>query len=195
MSDNYNGLMDDSPNRQSPTNRASTPSRTNARSSNSNSNHMNHQSSNHNGSNHQNNGSGSPHSPLSNDSMLSGSSNYDSMNCDNLRNNLILGSSALDSALLNGSGNGINDIMLSGLGSDSSSKLISSGSASLPTSNLNQTSPSHHLSITQTPTSIPEIVFSGEIDGSPMSWVWEENFIWSLRAFIEMRKILKAHLL
>lgn len=124
---------------------------------------MNHQSTN-NGSNHQtSNGSGSPHSPLSNDSMLTGGSNYDNMNCENLRNNLIMGSSGLDGALLNGmgSGNGINDIMLSGLGSDSSSKLISSGSASLPSSHMIQTSPSHHLN-TQTTTSIPEIVFSGE---------------------------------
>lgn len=169
MSDNYNGMMDESPNRQSPTNqRSSTPSRTNARSSN-NTNHMNHQSTN-NGSSHQtSNGSGSPHSPLSNDSMLTGGSNYDNMNCDNLRNSF--GSSGLDGALLNGmgSGNGINDIMLSGLGSDSSSKLISSGSASLPSSHMIQTSPSHHLN-TQTTTSIPEIVFSGEI------FLWKKYF-------------------
>lgn len=162
MNDNYNGMMDDSPNRQSPTN--SSPSRTNAHNG-SNSNHMNHQTSN-NGSNHQqsNNGAGSPHSPLSNDSMLGGSGNYDNMNCDNLRSNLIMGSSALDGALLNGvgSGNGINDIMLGGgLGSDSSSKLITSSSAVLQTSlMMSQTSPSHHLN-TQTTTSIPEIVFSG----------------------------------
>lgn len=156
MSDNYNGMMDDSPNRQSsPTNR-STTSRTNARSSNH-SNHMNHQTNNN--SNHQtNNGTGSPHSPLNNDSMLTGN-NYDS-----LRNSM-MGSSALDGALLNGvgSGNGINDIMLGGgLGSDSSSKLITSSSSALQTSlMMSQTSPSHHLN-TQTTTSIPEIIFSGE---------------------------------
>lgn len=163
MNDNYNGMMDESPNRQSPTNQCNSPSRTNARSGN-NSNHMNHQTSS-NGSSHQsNNGTGSPHSPLSNDSMLGGSGNYDSMNCDNLRNNL-MGSSALDGAMLNGggSGNGINDIMLGGgLGSDSSSKLITSSNAALQTSlMMSQTSPSHHLN-TQTTTSIPEIVFSGE---------------------------------
>lgn len=158
--------MDESPNRQSPTNQNSSPSRTiNGRSSN-NSNHMNHQTTSNNSSNHQtNNGTGSPHSPLSNDSMLTGGGNYDNMNCENLRN--MMGSSALDGALLNGgnSGNGINDIMLGGgLGSDSSSKLITSSSASLQTSlMMSQTSPSHHLNNTQTTTSIPEIVFSGEI--------------------------------
>lgn len=165
MNDNYNGMMDDSPNRQSPTNHSSTPSRTNAR-SNNNSNHMNHQTSSNNSNHQTNNGTGSPHSPLSNDSMLTGGGgNYDNMNCDNLRNNM-MGSSALDGALLNGvgSGNGINDIMLGGgLGSDSSSKLITSSSAALQTSlMMSQTSPSHHLNNTQTTTSIPEIVFSGE---------------------------------
>lgn len=153
--------MDESPNRQSPTNRCSTPSRTNSRSGNS-YNHMNHQSSN-SSSNHQtNNGTGSPHSPLSNDTMLGGGSNYDNMTCDNLRNSL------MDGALLNGvgSGNGgINDIMLGGgLGSDSSSKLITSSSSSHHTSLMtSQTSPSHLLNNTQTTASIPEIVFSGEL--------------------------------
>jgi hypothetical protein len=162
MNENYNGMMDDSPNRQSsPTNRSSTPSsRTNARTSN-NTNHMNNSSSN---SHHSNNGS-SPHSPLSNDSMLTGGANYDNMNCDGLRN--IMGSSALDGELLNGggSGNGINDIMFGGgLGSDSSSKLITSSSAALQTSlMMSQTSPSHLINNTQTTNSIPEIVFSGEI--------------------------------
>lgn len=166
MNDNYNGMMDDSPNRQSsPTNRSSTPSsRTNARTSN-NTNHMNRQTNNSssNNSHHSNNGS-SPHSPLSSDSMLTGGANYDNMNCDGLRN--IMGSSALDGALLNGvgSGNGINDIMLGGgLGSDSSSKLITSSSAALQTSlMMSQTSPLHLINNTQTTTSIPEIVFSGE---------------------------------
>lgn len=166
MNENYNGMMDDSPNRQnSPTNRSSTPSsRTNARTSN-NTNQMNHQTNNNgsNNSHHSNNGS-SPHSPLSNDSMVTGGANYDNMNCEGLRN--IMGSSVLDGALLNGggSGNGINDIMLGGgLGSDSSSKLITSSSAALQTSlMMSQTSPSHLINNTQTTTSIPEIVFSGE---------------------------------
>ena len=164
MNDNYNGMMDDSPNRQgSPTNRSSTPSsRTNARTSN-NTNHINRQTNNNNSSNHSNNGS-SPHSPLSNDSMLTGGSNYDNMNCDGLRN--LMGSSILDGALMNGggSGNGINDIMLGGgLGSDSSSKLITSSSSALQTSlMMSQTSPSHLISNTQTTTSIPEIIFSGK---------------------------------
>lgn len=167
MNDNYNGMMDDSPNRQnSPTNRSSTPSRTNARSSN-NSNHMNHQTTNSNNSHQTNNGTGSPHSPLNNDSMLTGGTNYDNMNCDNLRSNLIMGSSALDGALLNGvgSGNGINDIMLGGgLGSDSSSKLITSSSSTHPTTlMMSQISPSHHLNNTQTTTGIPEIILSGEM--------------------------------
>lgn len=170
MNDNYNGMMDDSPNRQnSPTNRSSTPSRTNARSSN-NSNHMNHQTTNSNNSHQTNNGTGSPHSPLNNDSMLTGGTNYDNMNCDNLRSNLIMGSSALDGALLNGvgSGNGINDIMLGGgLGSDSSSKLITSSSSTHPTTlMMSQISPSHHLNNTQTTTGIPEIILSGE-----MAWI------------------------
>lgn len=159
MNDNYNGMMDDSPNRQSPTNQSNTPSRTNAR-SNNNSNHMNHQTSSNNSNHQTNNGTASPHSPLSNDC----SGNYDNMNCDNLRNNL-MGSSALDGALLNGvgSGNGINDIMLGGgLGSDSSSKLITSSSALQTSLMMSQTSPSHHLNNTQTTTSIPEIVFSGK---------------------------------
>lgn len=150
--------MDESPNRQSPTNRSSTPSRTNVQ-TNHNSSHMNRQSPSSNSSHQTNNGTGSPHSPLSND--------YDNMSCENLRSNLILGSSALDGALLNGvgHGNGINDIMLGGgLGSDSSSKLITSSSSSHQTSLLtSQTSPSHHLNNTQTTASIPEIVFSGEI--------------------------------
>lgn len=165
MNDNYNGMMDESPNRQSsPTNRASTPSHGRS-SSNSSSNHMNHQTTNSNSNHQTNNGTGSPHSPLSNDSMVTGGTNYDNMNCDNIRSNL-MGSSALDGALLNGveSGNGINDIMLGGgLGSDSSSKLITSSSAALQTSlMMSQTSPSHHPINTQTTTSIPEIVFSGE---------------------------------
>lgn len=161
MNDSYNGMMDESPNRQSPTNQNSSPSRTNP----NNSNNMNHQTSSNSNGHQTNNGTGSPHSPLSNDSMLGGSGNYDNMNCDNLRNNMIIGSSALDGALLNGvgSGNGINDIMLGGgLGSDSSSKLITSSSSALQTPlMMSQTSPSHHLN-TQTTTSIPEIVFSGE---------------------------------
>jgi hypothetical protein len=161
MNDNYNGMMDESPNRQgSPTNRSSTPSsRTNARSSN-NTNQINRQTNNN--SNHSNNGS-SPHSPISSDSMLTGA-NYENMNCDGLRN--LMGSSALDGALINGggSGNGINDIMLGGgLGSDSSSKLITSSSAALQTSlMMSHTSPSHLISNTSTTTSIPEIVFSGK---------------------------------
>ena len=161
MNDNYNGMMNESPNRQSPTNRSSTPSRTNTRSINNNMNHMNHQSSNNHPTSIE---SGSPHSPLSNDSMLACGTNFDNMNCEGLRHNLLMGSSTLDGALLNGMGsaNGINDIMLSGLGSDSNSKLIASGSVSLSTSHVIQTSPSHQLSITQTTTSIPEIVFSGE---------------------------------
>ncbi|CRK87365.1 CLUMA_CG001167, isoform A [Clunio marinus] len=182
MNDNYNAMMDESPNRQSsPTNQSNTPSRTNARSSNSN-NHMNHQTNN-NSNNHQtSNGNGSPHSPLSNDSMLG--SNYDNMNCDSLRGNLILGSPALDSALMNGvgSGNGgINDIMLGGgLGSDSSSKLITSSSAALQTTRMmSQTSPSHHLNNTQTTTSIPEIVFSDYSSGSDFArdFLAGDNFL------------------
>lgn len=162
MNDNYNGMMDESPNRQSPTNRSSTPSSRSNAQSNHNSNHMNHQSPSSNSSHQTNNGTGSPHSPLSND--------YDNLNCENLRGSLIMGSSALDGALLNGvgSGNGINDIMLGGgLGSDSSSKLITSSSASHQTSLMtSQTSPSHHLNNTQTTASIPEIVFSGELSSN-----------------------------
>jgi hypothetical protein len=52
---------------------------------------------------------------------------------------------------------GVNDIMLGGLGSDSSSKLISNSPALQ--NPLMMTSPSHQ--ITQTTTAIPEIVFSG----------------------------------
>lgn len=158
-------MMDDSPNRQtSPTNRSSTPSsRTNARTTN-NTNHMNRNNNSSSNSHHSNNGS-SPHSPLSNDSMLTGGANYDNMNCDGLRN--IMGSSALDGALLNGvgSGNGINDIMLGGgLGSDSSSKLITSSSAALQTSlMMSQTSPSHLINNSQNSNNIPEIVFSGKL--------------------------------
>jgi hypothetical protein len=171
MNDNYNGMMDESPNRQgSPTNRSSTPSsRSNARSSN-NTNHINRQTNN-NSSNHSNNGS-SPHSPLSNDSMLTGGASYENMNCEGLRN--LMGSSVLDGALINGggSGNGINDIMLGGgLGSDSSSKLITSSSAALQTSlMMSQTSPSHLINNTQTTTSIPEIVFSGESPADNLLW-------------------------
>jgi hypothetical protein len=169
--------MNDSPNRQSPTNHSSTPSRTNARSNNSN--HMNHQSTN---SNHQtNNGNGSPHSPLSNDSI----GNYDGISCDSLRNNINLGSPGFDGGMLNGSssGNGINDIMLGGgLGSDSSSKLITSSSAALQTSLMtSQTSPMHLNS--QTTSSIPEIVFSGEhgFEIISISRKAEHRFLFSLQ--------------
>lgn len=153
ISDSYNGIINDSPNRtnQSPTNHASRPNsrannmnqQTNTTTSNS-----NRQSNNHDGS--------SPHSPLGSDQMLSGN------NYDNLRS--MLGSSSpLDGAIMNGinnSNSGVNDIMLGGLGSDSSSKLISSSSPALQNPLLMSTSsPSHQLSQT---TAIPEIVFSGE---------------------------------
>lgn len=160
MNDNYNGMMNDSPNRQSPTNHSNASSRTNARTSNI-SNHMNHRTA---SNNHQtNNGNGSPHSPLSNDSILSGG-NYDGMSCDNLRNNINLGSPGFDGVLLNGtgSGNGVNDIMLGGgLGSDSSSKLITSSSAALQTSLMTSHTSPMHLNTNTTP-SIPDIVFTGE---------------------------------
>jgi hypothetical protein len=97
--------------------------------------------------------------------MLTGSSNYDNnVNCDNLRNNIILGSVGLNDDLLNGSsvGNGINDIMFgAGIGNGSDNK---SNIGTLPTSLImSQTSPSHNLNNVQTPTSIPSIVFSGNL--------------------------------
>lgn len=154
MNENFNnGFSDESPNRQSPTtSRSRTSSQSNGKSSNSNNRSNNHSS----------NGAGSPHSPLSNDSMLTSGSNYDNnVNCDNLRNNIILGSVGLSDDLLNGSsvGNGINDIMFgAGIGgSDNKSNI-----GTLPTSlMMSQTSPSHNLNNVQTPTSIPSIVFSG----------------------------------
>lgn len=118
--------------------------------------------------------------------MLTGGTNYDNMNCDNLRSNLIMGSSALDGALLNGvgSGNGINDIMLGGgLGSDSSSKLITSSSSTHPTTlMMSQISPSHHLNNTQTTTGIPEIILSGET--ARIDW----------KSFKALRKLLSVEL-
>lgn len=148
MSENFNGFSDESPNRQSPTARSRTSSQSNGKSSNS-----NRQCG---SNNHSSNGAGSPHSPLSNDSMLTGGSNYDNVNCDNLRSNIILGSVDLNEDLLNGSsGNGVNDIMFGcGLTGFSDNK---SNIGSL----MSQTSPSHNLSNVQTPTSIPSIVFSG----------------------------------
>lgn len=115
---------------------------------------MNQQTTNNN-SNRQssNNGGSSPHSPLGSDTMLSGN------NYDNLR--IIMGSSSpMDGGLSNGINNnsGVNDIMLGGLGSDSSSKLISNSPA-LQNPLMMTSSPSHQ--ITQTTTAIPEIVFSG----------------------------------
>lgn len=94
----------------------------------------------------------SPHSPLGSDTMLSGS------NYDNLRS--MLGSSSPhDGGLMNGVNNGgINDIMLgAGIGSDSTSKLITSCSQS----SLMTSSPSHQLN--HTPTAIPEIILSGKL--------------------------------
>lgn len=160
MNENYNGIINDSPNRtnQSPTNRGNV-SRPNSRTAGT---HNINQQTTSNSNHHSNNNGGSsphPHSPLGSDTMLSGNNNY-----DNLRS--ILGSSPLDGALLNGvnnSNSGVNDIMLgAGMGSDSSSKLISSSSSpSLQTSLMMSTSsPSHHL-LTQTTTAIPEIIFSG----------------------------------
>lgn len=117
---------------------------------------MNQQTSNNN-SNRQssNNGGSSPHSPLGSDTMLSGNNN------DNWRGIIMGSSSPLDGGLSNGINNnsGVNDIMLGGLGSDSSSKLISSNSPALQNPLMMTSSPSHQ--ITQTTTAIPEIVFSG----------------------------------
>lgn len=156
MTENFNGFSDESPNRQSPTARSRTSSQSNGKSSNSNRQTCG-------SNNHSSNGAGSPHSPLSNDSMLTGGSNYDNVNCDNLRSNMILESVDLNEDLLNGSsGNGVNDIMFGcGLGGFSDNK---SNMGSLSNSNsllMSQTSPSHHLTNVQTPTSIPSIVFSG----------------------------------
>lgn len=138
--DTYNGIINDSPNRQANRNNVSRPNSRQQHSPTS------HQTNNHDGS--------SPHSPLGSDTMLSGNG-YD-------RN--MMGSSPLDSVMLsNGVGNnGINDIMLgAGIGSDSSSKLISSSNSSLQNSMMMcTTSPSHLL--TQTTTAIPEIILSGE---------------------------------
>lgn len=172
MNDNYNGIINDSPNRtnQSPTNHgdASRPSSRANNNGNSNNHNMNQQTNSNHHQHHQqqqqqsqtnNNGGSSPHSPLGSDTMLAGN------NYDNLRS--MLGSSSLDGAMLNGinnSNSGVNDIMLgAGLGSDSNccSKLISSSSPAHQTSLMMSTSsPSHPL--TQTTTAIPEIIFSGE---------------------------------
>ncbi|KAL7026758.1 hypothetical protein ACKWTF_005156 [Chironomus riparius] len=164
LNDSYNGIINDSPNRtnQSPTN-ASRP--------NSRPNNMNQQTSNNN-SNRQssNNGGSSPHSPLGSDTMLSGN------NYDNLR--IILGSSSpLDGGLSNGINNnsGVNDIMLGGLGNDSSSKLISSSSPALQNPLMMTSSPSHQ--ITQTTTAIPEIVFSDYSSGSVCDLLNVDNFL------------------
>ncbi|XP_070508169.1 CREB-regulated transcription coactivator 1-like isoform X2 [Chironomus tepperi] len=165
LNDSYNGIINDSPNRtnQSPTN-ASRP--------NSRPNNMNQQTSNNN-SNRQssNNGGSSPHSPLGSDTMLSGN-NYDTLR------GIILGSSSpLDGGLSNGINNnsGVNDIMLGGLGSDSSSKLISSSSPALQNSLMMTSSPSHQ--ITQTTTAIPEIVFSDYSSGSVCDLLNVDNFL------------------
>ncbi|KAG5683817.1 hypothetical protein PVAND_013081 [Polypedilum vanderplanki] len=153
MNDNYNGILNDSPNRtnQSPTNRSRPSSRANHNTTTNSNQQQSHTS--------QNNGGGSsphsPHSPMGSDTMLAGN------NYDNLRS--ILGSSSpLDGALLNGinnSNSGVNDIMLgAGIGSDSNcAKLI-------PTS-MSTSSPSHHP-LTQTTTAIPEIIFSDYSSGS-----------------------------
>jgi hypothetical protein len=164
MNESYNGVTNDSPNRtnQSPTNHGNNVSRPNSRTSHHQQQQQHHQQhqqhSNNNGHHSNNNGQTSPHhSPLGSDTMLSGGSNYDSLRS-------ILGSSPFDGALMNGvnsSNSGVNDIMLgAGMGSDSSSKLISSSSPALQSSLMSTSSPSHHL--TQTTTAIPEIIFSGE---------------------------------
>lgn len=152
MTENVNGFSDESPNRQSPTARSRTSSQSNDKCSNSNRQTCG-------SNNHSSNGAGSPHSPLSNDSMLTGGSNYDNIICDNLRSNIILGSMDLNEDFLNGS-SGVNDIMFGcDLGVFSDNKSLSNSNSLL----MSQTSPSHNLSNVQTPTSVPMIVFSGNI--------------------------------
>lgn len=149
--DTYNGILNDSPNRQQTNrNNVSRPNSRNACISHQQQQQQQHSPSpNHNNSNHDGSSPHSP-SPLGSDSMLSG-------DYGNLRN--MLGSSSpLDGALMNGVNNGgINDIMLgAGIGSDSTSKLITSGSQT----SLMTSSPSHQLN--HTPTAIPEIILSGK---------------------------------
>lgn len=111
-------------------------------------NNLNQQTSGNNSNRQSNNGGSSPHSPLGSDQMLSGS-NYDSLRS-------ILGDGGIMNGI-NNSNSGVNDIMLGGLGSDSSSKLISSSSPAHQNP-LMMSSPSHQLSQA---TAIPEIIFSG----------------------------------
>lgn len=153
ISESYaNGIINDSPNRttQSPTNRGNS-SRPSSCPNNMNQHQSTTNNSNRQSNNNNNNGGGgsSPHSPIGNDTMISGN-NYENL------------TSILESEMMNGinnSNSGVNDIMLGGLGSDSNQKSLSSSSPALQNPLMMQTSSPSHL--VQQSTSIPEIVFSG----------------------------------